>query len=182
MSVRTVLNRHGRMVLVGVVALMGLCAWVTWSQAHPDIGRKPPTVGYFTLDDGKSWFVGNLNTLTTLDGQGSPSVRAHVYQCADGTPAVGYLERYTQQWWDLHEKYRDEPQPPPGTRPKWVDEFAALGAGSLEVKRPGDAQWVSMADPASCDITSYTCKGGASAFELQPPPPDASMKAHTAGM
>jgi hypothetical protein len=177
-SVRLLINRHRNTVLVMVVAVVGICAWVTWSNAHPTAGPTPAATGFFTVDEGKTLYVDDLRAMMRLDKDGKRVARAYLYRCGNETPVVGYLERYTEKWWALREKYRDEPQPPPGVPPKWVGDFAALGASALEVKRPGDSDWLSMGDPSACNITSYTCKDGGVAVRVPPPTSGATASAN----
>ena len=131
--------------------------------------RGESTIGsgtYFTVDEGKTLFVDKSTRLPPFDRNGQQAVRAHVFECG-GKRVVGYLSRYTEsakKALDEASKYAGTGKAPPN-----VDQLANLGRTGLEVKRPGDAQWVSQADARRATlIRVFKCPDGSTPSEVYP--------------
>jgi hypothetical protein len=127
---------------------------------------KGGTKTYYTTDDGQTLFVDDNTKMPPFDKDGKPAYRAHVFECG-GKKVVGYLSRYTQQAKDAlaeAQKYKGTGKPPPNAR-----QLASLGTTGLEIKRPGDAQWVSQADAARATrIRVFRCPDGGTPPEVYP--------------
>ena len=91
--------------------------------------------GYFTTDDGKSYFTASLSNFPPFDSGGAPAVRAYVFESKSGQKFVGYLERYTAD--SKTQLDAGKPLTPQITR------------FGREIKRPGDSKWVKTGDIAT---------------------------------
>lgn len=87
---------------------------------------------YFTVDDGKSYFVANTSNYPPFDYKGQPAVRAYVFADKKGDKFVGYLERYTPE----AKKITDSG--------KLLTPYQARF--DREIKRPGEATWIKAGD------------------------------------
>jgi hypothetical protein len=131
--------------------------------------RGESTIGsgtYFTTDDGKTLFVDKSTRLPPFERDGKEAVRAHVFECG-GKRVVGYLSRYTAS----AKKALDEASSYAGTgkAPPNVDQLANIGRTGLEVKRPGDSQWVSQANARrATQIRVFKCPDGTTPPEVYP--------------
>jgi hypothetical protein len=141
MSLRETLNTRPRLasgIAAGcaAVAVLLAVAHVMDLRAAP-IGAAKPEHAFFTVDDGKTWFVDDAAKLAPFDHNGQQAVRAYVCEC-DGKQYVNHLERYTDAGKQAMTRVREAAKkgPPPG-----MLVFAAQQKGR-EVKRPGDAKWV----------------------------------------
>ncbi|HUO07610.1 MAG TPA: hypothetical protein VM008_04870 [Phycisphaerae bacterium] len=126
--------------LIGVVAVVIILAangWILWSnlggRSSSGGGRREQS--YFTTDDGATYFADDANKLTPFDHNGTEAVCAHVY-AADGKKWVAYLERYTKRGRELMEALEK----------KEIGPEKLQGVMLKEVKKPGDARWVTPAD------------------------------------
>lgn len=160
MQIRQFLNRNPAIAIVAVLIVIGICAWVIWSQTAGSNVVATPTEGYFTTDDGKTWFTDEVAKLPPFDKDGKQAVRVYLYKCGNGEPQVAYLERYTQKGKEVVERYRAEQKANPTVPPKSLGEFAALGQGSMEVKKPGDDKWVNKREGGAVAMMQYSCPDG----------------------
>lgn len=102
-------------------------------------GPKVPTKGYFTVDDGQTWFADDIKKIPPFDVNGKQAVRVYLYRCGDGEPFVGHLERLTPDAKAAVEEFRKNP-----SRGKSNPVPLEMELQGREVKKPGDANWVSM--------------------------------------
>jgi hypothetical protein len=133
-----------------VIQLLGLRA------PAPDMGGDPERA-FFTIDDGKTWFVDVATQLAPFQHDGKEAVRAYVVAC-DGKKFVNHLERYTPEGKQAMLRLREvvKKGPPPGSL------VAAAQQRGREVKRPGDTKWTSSNAPSAEAITTPKCPQGAS--------------------
>jgi hypothetical protein len=121
---------------------------------------------FFSTDDGKTYFVEKNTRIPPFDKGGKPAYRAHVFECG-GKRVVGYLSRYTPESIKALEQarqYRGTGKPPPN-----VHLLASIGTTGLQVKRPGEAQWVSQADARRATaVRVYRCPDGTTPQEVEP--------------
>ena len=156
MGLRETLNKNPIITTSVTGGIILICLIVVLYSAF---GGGPSSVdavaqGYYSTDDGKTFFPENLSNVPPFDHEGQPAVRAYVYRCGnDGTPFVGYLERYS-----------------PGVHDKVVaakssgDMNAGMDSESLkgrEVKRPGDANWLNVMTPKASElVANVKCPDG----------------------
>jgi hypothetical protein len=126
-------------------------------RAAPDIAGAPERA-FFTVDDGKTWFVDDASQLAPFQHNGKEAVRAYVVEC-NGKKFVNHLERYTADGKQATIRLREvvKKSPPPGAL------VAAAQQRGREVKRPGDAKWTPTSNVAAAEaITTPKCPQGAS--------------------
>jgi hypothetical protein len=147
MSLRETLNARPKLaggIVAGcaAAAVLLVVAHVLDLRAAP-IGSAKPERAFFTVDDGKTWFVDDASQLAPFDHNGQQAVRAYVCEC-DGKQYVNHLERYTDAGKKAMTKVREMAKkgPPPG-----MLVFTAQQRGR-EVKKPGDGKWVPASNTA----------------------------------
>jgi hypothetical protein len=132
MGIREWMNQH-RGVTMGIVATIVLVAVgaivaqvlanrKTYPSASPD--------SFFTVDDGKSFFVASSDNIPPFDYKGKPAVHAYVFQ-SGGKKFVGYMERYTPEARQTILAGKRSPQ---------IERFGR------ELKKPGVGEWVKSGD------------------------------------
>jgi hypothetical protein len=139
----------GAVVFV-VFQLLGL-------RPGPELGGDPERA-FFTIDDGKTWFVDDATQLAPFQHNGKEAVRAYVVDC-NGKKFVSHLERYTAEGRQATIRLREvvKKGPPPGAL------VAAAQQRGREVKRPGDTNWTPTGNVAAAEaITTPKCPQGAS--------------------
>jgi len=130
-------------------------------------GNKPvlpatdTTKGYFTDDDGKSWFVDELTNVPPFDHNGKKAVRIKMFLAANGQKFIGWLEQYDDATKKKLDARLDANK---GELPERV-----LNTEVPLVKRPGDKTWAKMGpsgpgedykraknpEPPDHDVTGY---------------------------
>ena len=160
MSLRDTLNTRpnlARGIAAGcaAAAILLALAHVLDLRAAP-IGAGKPERAFFTVDDGKTWFVDDASRLAPFDHDGQPAVRAYVCEC-DGKRFVNHLERYTEAGKRAMTQVREAAKkgPPPGAL------VAAAQQRGREVKRPGESKWVVSTTPAAGAVVALKSPGGA---------------------
>ena len=160
MSLRETLNTRPNLArgIAGgcaAAAVLLVAAHVLDLRAAP-IGAAKPERAFFTVDDGKTWFVDDASRLAPFDHDGQAAVRAYVCEC-DGKRFVNHLERYTDAGKRAMAQVREAAKkgPPPGML------VAAAQQRGREVKRPGEAKWVVSNTPAAGAVVALKSPGGA---------------------
>lgn len=134
----------------------------TGSEAPP-----PFPQAYYSVDDGKSWFADDFNKDAPFTKDGQEAVRAYVFQCGEGKPFVGYLEKYSPQALKEVQNHRQTMKldPPPSL----MEEIMPAG---ILVKKPGApaSEWVSVeGNEAKFDeATTVVCPDDGTPKPLQP--------------
>jgi hypothetical protein len=123
---------------------------------------------FFTVDDGKTWFADDANKLPPFDKDGRQAVLAHVYRSADGTEFVNYLERLKPEAKRVMEDANTSAANRKG--PPNLAAIRSAYADGREVKRPGDAKWISTADSRETArvMAIKSPNGSAQAVEIEP--------------
>jgi hypothetical protein len=132
MDVRRWLNENPK-VTIGVVAAIAVIGTGSIVMQVLASRRGFPTKlpdSYFTVDDGKTFFVANSENIPPFDYKGQQAVHAYVFLC-DGKKFVGYLERYTPE---------SRAAILAGKRSLQIERFGR------ELKRPGSGQWAKSGD------------------------------------
>jgi hypothetical protein len=167
MNARQFINRNPTVMAVVVIALIAACLWVVWRQTGGSPSGEPPKTAFYTIDDGKTWFVDDIAKLTPFDREGKPAVRAFLFKCGEGSePVVGYMERYTTKGKEVTERYRAEQQASPGVPPKSLGDMASLGVNAVEIKKPGEANWVPKG--RAMQTLQYSCGNGTPGVPVNP--------------
>jgi hypothetical protein len=149
-GIRQRMNEHPRVTaaVIGVIVIASVGAVVMQVRAgrHTIAAHLPDS--YFSVDDGKTFFVASGDNVAPFDYQGQQAVHALVYEC-NGKRFVGYLERYTPDARKLMIEKKSTP---------------ATEIYGRELKRPGDKSWVKSGDQKNCaKIVDVQCPDGSSA-------------------
>jgi len=145
MGIREKMNENpglttGATVAVVLLAIAFIVYQITGfgGQSYAGGGGK----AWFSDDDGKTVFADDAIKRAPFDHDGKQAVKAYCFTNDSGkTHWIGYLERYTP---DAKAKLDREDKIPPEKRDSSVME--TVGAIGIEVKRPGDPNWVTQKD------------------------------------
>lgn len=147
MGIRESLNKNPKLATGMTVALVLACVgFVIFQQggAGASLGAAVSEV-YFSDDDGKTYFTDSVDKKYPFDRNGKQAVRAYVFKCGDsGAPAVTYLERVRD----------NDGKPPAGDLP------GQAPSGIVEVKKPGQKDWVRLDTAAGTAVVRSDCPGG----------------------
>lgn len=170
MGVRENINQHPKRaagaVAVVVLGILGFGALQNRSSAV-----SLSSQAYFSDDDGRTFFRDDAARVGPFDRGGKEAVAAHVFAGADGKPFVGYLERaispqaraeIEQARRTLMERASKHAVPMPDS-----DAMEQI-ARNLEVKRPGDKEWVAATDPKAGAVYAVTAPGGGTPTRVAP--------------
>ena len=169
MTVRESISRNPR-VGMGAATLLAVVAGILifFETRQDSTPASANANAYFTVDDGKTWFVDDMTKLPPFDKDGKQAVRAFVYRCPDGKLFVGYLQRFTPEAKRAIEAL-DHGDPNRKGPPDTSGIRMAYTVGR-EVKRPGDAKWISGADGLkAAQMLNVKCpNGGGDAVMVEP--------------
>jgi len=157
MGVRQAINNHplvGSIVFVICAAIAGV--WMWHSVAGPRLDDK--FNGYYSDDDGKSFFADAFPKSVPFDHNGRQAYRARVYRCGGGQPFVAWLESFPD---DVNASFDSQTDP----QARFV--FFETVSGRVLVKRPGDVAWVS---PPGGNGQPTTRPGGSGYQSIITPP------------
>ena len=153
MGARQYLGEH-RNVGVGVaaLALAGAVAFLFYSQReNPEL--RTADKGYFTVDDGATYFPDSVKNVPPFDHDGKLAVRVIVYRCKrHGKEFVSHLERYSPE-----AKVLADARPAQGKDLKSEGEQLAKGR---QFKQPGLKDWVSQDDRRAPGMMIPRCPQG----------------------
>lgn len=143
MGLRQAMEEHKAVATAIGVAFVGMAiGLVLWSTSSGI--PSPLKKGYYSDDDGKTYFVDEVDKVVPFDHSGRPAVTAYVFRAGWGTPFVGILQQYNGRGHD--ELVKLYAQPHSGD----VDaQITSVKGSTSELKRPGDGQWVSANSPAA---------------------------------
>jgi hypothetical protein len=138
----------GAIVCVVAVAL-GVGISRLWSSDGPMAGLEVPKAWY-TVDDGKTWFLGPGNKVVPFEHEGKMAVRCFVYTCDGGkTKFASHVERLDPA---VRSKYGPQAEVEPWKLPR----------GAKQVKRSltGDSGWISEESPQVGQVAIPRCPDG----------------------
>jgi hypothetical protein len=170
MSVRKHLNQHPAAAALVVFGLFGAAAAVLalWANAQRPVPDHA-TRAYYSTTDGNTYFADDITRIYPFDHNGKPAYRAYVYRCGNGQPFVSYLARYT----DAARARLTELAGAAGAGPAGSDAAAEAGqlrSTAIEVRRPGDTEWVALFSPAGEEISRHPpCPDGGRAVPVEAP-------------
>lgn len=166
---RAAMNRHRRAAAtVGLLLLLGGAALVVWSWRvdWTPFRETVATKAYYTVDDGKTWFVDSAERVPPFDHHGRPAVRVHLFSCDHRkTIFIGYLEKIPDE---VMQRYRDR-----GIDPATVDDDDLAAEGGWFARRPGDSDWTNSKTDHErfMQILDVRCPGG-SGYPIEVLPPE----------
>lgn len=165
MQIRKGLNRHPAIAAVIVVVLFTSAAAVValWVNARRGVPERVARV-YYSSTDGNTFFADDTNRIYPFDHNGKPAYRAYVYRCNDDQPFVSYLARYTDA---ARARLMELGASPTSDA---AAEAAQLRNTAIEVRRPGDSEWVGLFTAAGQEIARHPpCPDGGRAVPVEPP-------------
>lgn len=131
--------------ILGVVAVVAVVIVIVELRANRHTYPDKLPDAFFTVDDGKTFFVASSSNVPPFDYQGQKAVLAVVFECS-GKRFVGWMERFTPESRDAILA---------GKSNAWLLRFGR------ELKRPGDSAWVKSGDMAVEDkIQNVVCPDG----------------------
>ena len=147
MGVREWSEQHPKTIF----GLVGACITLTIVTVVVQVlaGRRTINThvpdSFFTVDDGKTFFVASGSNIPPFDYNGQTAVTAYVFQCS-GKKFVGYLERYTPEAHKLMVEHH---------------ETIDTQISGRELKKPGDATWIRSDDHRNiAKVVTVECPGG----------------------
>jgi hypothetical protein len=159
MGIREAVNRNPTLAIVAVSLLVVVAVGVMLKQLFgneaSDVSGTTPPQGWFTVDDGKTWFAAPGNKVAPFDHNGKPAYRCYVWTCDGGkTKFVSHLERLKPA---ARAKYGPQQEVEPWNLPP----------GAEEVKLPlsGDAGWIGEESPQASQIFMPRCPDGRGKLE-----------------
>jgi hypothetical protein len=155
-GIRETLNKNPAITTGATAAIILLAIGFIIYQITGGGSPSVATEGYYTIDDGKTWFSDDINKIPPFDKDGKQAVRAYVYECPGSDPFVSHLERYTPEGKKALEAAQKSNDP---NNPVVMEDVMATG---LEVKKPltGDKGWVKQGAPAAGKIMELKCPDG----------------------
>jgi hypothetical protein len=161
MGIREALNKRPYLALAGIPLVVGVVVMGVRSARNVEPG--PITTGFYSADDGKTFFSDDAQRIPPFDHHGNQAVRAHIFRGPDGKTFVGYLEKVTPEASLLIRKMQlrkatDPPMP--------MNEMNTVLAGH-QFKRPGDKDWIGGTDAAgSSKVKDITGNDGTPLIEV----------------
>jgi hypothetical protein len=148
MGVREWSENHPRVTysVVGacVVAAITTVVVNVMASRHGYPTKAPDS--YFTIDDGKTFFVASSDNYPPFDYKGQQAVHAYVFECS-GKRFVGYMERYNSSVKQMLDAGK-----------LLTAEMSRFGR---EMKKPGDSAWVKTGDiNVEAKLENVTCPDG----------------------
>jgi hypothetical protein len=138
MGFRETLNKNpkavtGATIGLTVLALL-LVVWQMWPSSN---SSGTLSQGYFTDDDGKTYFADDIYKIPPFKHNGREAVRAHVYRFGEkGQGTVEWMETFTPDLKAKIEKFYSEKKNRGTYMPEFYDDMFKL------VKKKGGKDWV----------------------------------------
>lgn len=128
----------GALILVCIAVVI----WQLTGSTDPRLGSGK---AFFSVDDGKTFFVADSSKVAPFDHNGQQAYQAMVYSADGGkTRSVGYLMRFSEKGKAKMNEMRAKIKETRGM-PSMDAELQA----NTEVKRPGEKNWVKLSDVGS---------------------------------
>jgi hypothetical protein len=155
MSIREKLNESRTLSITVAAVVFAIALVLIFRQLHEASPHRPglPSKTFYSDDDGKTWFLDEFMKITPFDHNGHPAYKAVVYRCNGGTPAVAYLEKFS----DSQQAAMKEISPE-NVR-DYTGRFMSFQE-ELDVKKPGSNHWLSVESRGYIDAKIVTCPDG----------------------
>jgi hypothetical protein len=166
-GIRESLNKNQSIATIATIGVLVLAIGLIVWQLMPE--RVPSYVprGYYSSDDGKTFFIERADKIVPFEHEGKETVRAHVFQCPGQEPFVGYLEKLDPKVKAKLDEFYSNPANKGKLMPGQFDEEEN---GRL-VKKPGGKVWVPETSPSASMVTIIKCKDGSMPIRLTPDVP-----------
>ncbi|WP_428940315.1 hypothetical protein [Fontivita pretiosa] len=168
MSLRQSLNQNPKLAVAvaasGILVAILAALWaLSPGNGVATASAAQPGQVFFSSDDGKTYFADDPSKIPPFEKDGKQVYRAYVFKAADGKPFVSYLARYTPE---VRQQLQAIYARPPEQRNPMV--IAQLELDGLEVKAPGQSEWMSRSDPRATELTMPRLPDGSYAEPLVP--------------
>jgi len=154
-GIRQWISEHARLATGLFAALVLIAVGSIVAQVVANRHKFPNSSpdAFFSVDDGKTFFVASTDNVPPFDYKGQQAVHAYVFEC-DGKRFVGYLERYSP---DAHKAILD------GKRSREIEMFGR------ELKKPGTGSWIKSGNiNLEAPITDVRGPGGREVVPVEP--------------
>lgn len=153
MGLREKMNENPRLttgVTIGVVVIaLILIVYQLW----PASPIQPISQAFYTIDEGKTWFVEDIEKVPPFQHNGKEAVRAHVFVCGEsGQKFVGWMEKFTP---DAKKKLDDLYSKSSGKRPP--ERFEMEETARL-VRRHDMSKWLPFSYAIYDKLQTFPCK------------------------
>jgi hypothetical protein len=161
MGIRQSINKHPFIGSIAIVAIVAIGAVIGWSSVTgPRLNNK--FLGFYSDDDGKTFFADTFPKLVPFDHNGHQAYRARVFRCGTGQASVAWLEAFPD---DVNASFNSQTDP----QARFVC-FQSVSDRVL-VKRPGDPLWVaSSSETAAQPATGPAGRGAHEYQDITTPP------------
>lgn len=140
MGLRETLNRNPAMTTGVTIAIIVVALiWIFWQSFSSGSARRASNQGYFTTDNGATWFADSLENLPPYTKDGKEADRVYLFKCSDGKPFVAYIERYTPDAKKLLEQSRARMKANPQDSMAMEAQYSIPVQNGTEVKKPLEA-------------------------------------------
>jgi hypothetical protein len=168
-GIREAIERN-RGATIGVVVLMLVAAAFFVFYNDSSDAESPLTRSFYTIDEGKTWFVDTAERIPPFDHEGQTAYRVRLFTTDGGrTQFAGYVERFTPEARRRIEAAQRGGEGEPKGRPilSIIDELLISGT---EVKKPGpNHPWVRRDDPrAGREVLDVKGPNGEPAVQVMP--------------
>lgn len=148
MGVRETLNRKPALAAGTAIVFIAAAVYVLTVTNRAVPSRL--TRSFYTDDNGKTYFVDDIDKVTPFDHNGKEAFRAYVYRFGDGKPFVAYMSRHTDgaraKIAELSGQARD---------PEAEAMLHQLRNTGVEVRRPDQTKWVPLFSAAGEQVAAH---------------------------
>jgi hypothetical protein len=163
--INALMERRSMSVALIVLLASGAAGGLWYNRMEQTHAAQAQLRGWYTDDDGQTWFSSDKRLLSPFDHNGKPAYRAYVFSGDGGkTQFVGYMERYTP---DALQQIRALQQPHP-TDPPQPGVFERIARTGIEIKKPGQSQWVNISDPKAAAVKALATPTGGQVAAVTP--------------
>ncbi len=155
MGFREEINKKKSLAVAGTLILLAIAGVILYTASSSGVPALLST-GYYSDDDGKTWFKDDAGKLCPFDHNGKQAVRAYVFRYGSGDAFVGYLGKLT----DAGRKQAEDLKQHPLTA-ETGQALTGLLNNALMLKRPGDSKWQPATSPGASAILNLVPPAGA---------------------
>jgi hypothetical protein len=150
LGIRETINKKpAHVAVIAGTAIIITFSLITCNFIPPSVDRSTIERGFFTTDEGATFFEAELSNIPPFTHEGREALRAHVYRCVSQKhDFVLYLEKYEPQTKLRLEKLAKE-QP--------VFTIFAEGRAGKRLKKPGAPQNVWRDEDSFMRLLGMSC-------------------------
>lgn len=154
MSIGDIIKQKQSSAATLVLAILAILAGVLGYRSFADAGGdRAVGKAFYSVDDGRSYFVDDADKIIGFDHGGEPAYRAYVFRAEGGAPFVGYLERFTPE-----ARERITQRATSDRRPD-AAAMCSVPTSDRQIKKPGGSRWYSRRDPQASEVIRIQAPG-----------------------